>query len=81
MMQAETLNQLISLNTALRDLQMLNQTSYAAALVGRTVTGVAEGGTVTGVVRGVKMDTGGPMLELDNGRSLRLLDLTAVEGA
>lgn len=80
MMQAETLNQLISLNTALRDLQTLNQTSYAAALVGRTVTGVAEGGTVTGVVRGVKMDTGGPVLELDDGRSLRLLDITEVKG-
>lgn len=81
MMQAETLNQLISLNTALHDLQTLNQTSYAAALVGRMVTGVAEGGSVTGVVRGVKMDIGGLVLELDNGRSLRLLDVTEVKGA
>ncbi len=81
MMQAETLNQLISLNTALHDLQTLNQTSYAAALVGRTVTGVAEGGTVTGTVRGVKMVAGGPVLELDSGRSLRLLDITEVKGA
>jgi len=81
MMQAETLNQLISLNTALRDLQMLNQTSYAAALVGRTVTGVAEGGTVTGVVRGVKRDTGGPRPGPDKGRRRRLVGRAAVEGA
>lgn len=79
MMQAESLNQLTLLNTAIRDLQTMTQTSYASSLLGRTVTG--RDGTnieVSGQVKGLSMDAGGPVLQLTDGRRLRLLDITGI---
>jgi flagellar basal-body rod modification protein FlgD len=79
MMQAESLNQLTSLNRALKDLQTMTQTSYASSLMGRSVTGVDEGNTtISGTVRGVRIDPSGPVLELSTGRRLRLLDISEV---
>lgn len=79
MMQAESLNQLTQLNTALKDLQTMTQTSYASNLLGRTVTGRDDTNTeVTGQVQGLSMDAGGPVLQLDGGKRLRLLDITSI---
>jgi len=79
MMQAESLNQLTQLNTALKDLQTLTQTSYASGLLGRTVTGVDDTNTeVSGTVRGLSMDATGPVLELSSGQKLRLLNITNI---
>lgn len=77
LMQAESLNQLTLLNRALKDLQTMHQTSYASSLIGRTVTGINAGNTtVSGMVRAVKVEAGGPVLELTSGKRLRLLDMT-----
>ena len=82
MMQAESLNQLLALNNALKDLHVISQTSYGSALLGRTVTGVDEtGGAVSGGVASLSMGAGGPTLELVDGRRLRLADVTAVKPA
>lgn len=79
MMQAESLNQLTTLNRAIKDLQTMQQTSYGSSLIGKQVSGVAEGETViSGTVKSVKVDAGGPLLELTSGRKLRLLDVTEV---
>ncbi len=81
MMQAESLNQLTKLNQAIADLMTMTQTGYASSLIGKTVTGVDEGGaTITGTVTGLHMDAGGPALELAGGKRLRLLDIAAVNG-
>lgn len=80
MMQAESLNQLTKLNQALTDLQTMTQTSYASTLLGRGVRGVDQSGTeVTGTVTGLEMDAGGPLLQLANGKRLRLLDIASVQ--
>ena len=80
MMQAESLNQLLALNNALKDLQLVSQTSYGSALLGRTVTGVNEtGDAVTGNVKSLSMGADGPTLELTDGRRLRLADITEVK--
>jgi flagellar basal-body rod modification protein FlgD len=82
MMQAESLNQLSTLNTALKTLQTLTQTGYAASLMGKTVTGVdATNSAITGTVVGVHMDASGPLLDLSGGKQMRLLDVTQVAGA
>lgn len=82
MMQAESLNQLTQLNTALKDLQTMTQTSYASSLIGRAVTGRDNTNTeVTGQVQSLSMDTGGPLLKLTDGRLLRLLDITSIASA
>lgn len=79
MMQAESLNQLTLLNRAIKDLQTMQQTSYASSLLGKTVSGIADGGTaLSGTVQAVKIDAGGPLLELSTGHKLRLLDVTQV---
>jgi flagellar basal-body rod modification protein FlgD len=79
MMQAEELNQLTTLNKAITQLQTLTQTSYAAQLVGRTVTGVnATNATVTGIVKALHADPSGPILELSDGSQIRLLDVSDV---
>lgn len=79
MMQAESLNQLTKLNVALKDLQTMSQTGYASTLIGRTVHGLsAEGSAVGGTVSGLRMDSGGPILELSSGSRVRLLDVTEV---
>lgn len=79
MMQAESLNQLTTLNKAIKDLQTMQQTSYGSSLIGKTVTGIADGAaTVSGTVKSVKVDANGPLLELTTGRKLRLLDVTEV---
>lgn len=82
MMAAENLNQLTQLNQAIKDLQTLTQTSYASSIAGRTVEGLDAGGNkVSGVVKAIHMDAGGPMLELADGKRLRLLDITRVATA
>src|SRR5690348_11473249 len=49
MMQAEELNQLNQLNSAMTSLQTLSQTGYAAALIGRQISGVdSNGAAVSG---------------------------------
>ncbi len=79
MMQAESLNQLTSLNKALGDLQTMMQTGYAATLIGRTVGGVDAGSAkVEGVVKGLVFEGGAPSLELTSGKRVRLLDLTSI---
>lgn len=80
MMQAESLNQLAKLNTALQSLETMSQTGYAAGLIGRTVSGVdSSSGAVSGVVRGVQMDPAGAVLELADGQRLRLADVIAIK--
>jgi flagellar basal-body rod modification protein FlgD len=82
MMQAESLNQLLALNNALEQLQLISQTSYGSALLGRTVTGETEtGDAVTGAVKSLSMGAEGPTLELTDGRRLRLADVTEVKSA
>ena len=82
MMQAESLSQLTKLNTSIAELQVLNQTGYASSLIGRTVTGMDEtGAPVSGAVSGLRVDAGGPVLQLDSGRRLRLLDITEVSSS
>lgn len=76
MMQAESLNQLAKLNTALQSLETMSQTGYAAGLIGRTVSGVDSS---SGVVRGVQMDPAGAVLELADGKRLRLADVIAIK--
>ncbi len=79
MMAAESLNQLTLLNQNIKDLQTLTQTSYASGLIGRTVTGEGDGQqAITGVVKGLTMELGGPVLELMDGKRLRLLDVSEV---
>ena len=82
MMQAESLNQLTSLNTALKTLQTLTQTGYASSLIGRGVTGTDEtSATVSGVVTGLHVDASGPVLDIAGGKKLRMLDITQVSSA
>lgn len=79
MMAAESLNQLTLLNQNIKDLQTLTQTSYASGLIGRTVAGTTDDGTVvSGAVKGLAMELGGPVLELMDGKKLRLLDIIEV---
>ena len=80
MMQAEALNQLTLLNGALKELQTMTQTGYATTLIGRTVSGMDAGGAaVSGAVRAVRMEAGGPALELADGRRMRLADVRALQ--
>jgi hypothetical protein len=80
MMQAESLNQLLSLNNALKELQLVSQTSYGSALLGRTVSGVNEtNGEAVGTVTSLTMGADGPTLHLADGRRLRLADVTEVK--
>lgn len=82
MMQAEELNQLTALNKAITQLQTMSETSYGAGLVGRTVTGISSANAiVTGAVKALHSDPGGPLLELTNGTTIRLLDVTQVSAA
>jgi flagellar basal-body rod modification protein FlgD len=82
MMQAESLNQLTQLNQALTDLQTMTQTSFAAGLVGKKVSGVDETNvTRTGAVTGLRMDAAGPVLQLSGGGQLRLTDLSDIDAS
>ncbi len=82
MMQAESLNQLTTLNKAITQLQTLTQTSYAASLLGRGVSGKDEtGAAATGTVTGMHSDPGGVLLTLSSGKTVRLADVTDVNTA
>jgi hypothetical protein len=79
MLQAESLNQLTTLHKALKDMQTLSLTGYGANLLGKAVSGVDEtNNSVSGTVKALRMDAGGPLLELDNGKRLRVAHLTGV---
>lgn len=79
MMQAESLNQLTTLNKAITQLQTLTQTSYAASLLGRGVNAKDEtGAAVSGTVTGMHNDAGGVLLTLAGGKTVRLADVSDV---
>jgi flagellar basal-body rod modification protein FlgD len=76
MMQVESLNQLTVLNRTLTAMTTITQTSNAAALLGRSVSGLnSSGQSVTGKVTGIRMDSSGPILELAGGATMRFSDM------
>ncbi len=79
MMQAESLNQLNQLTTDVETLGALTQISYAAGMLGRTITGLNSGGQqVTGVVSGMTVNGTGATLELQDGETVAIQDVTHV---
>jgi flagellar basal-body rod modification protein FlgD len=82
MMQAETLNQLVQLNTSILSLQQGQQTGYAAGLIGKSITGIDEtGATVSGTVQSLMVSPTGILLELTGGALVPLAGVAAVSAA
>lgn len=67
MAQLNSLNELISIKSELKSLSSLNQSSYAASLLGKTVTALLPGGqSINGVVSGTFWNDSSVMLNVGN---------------
>lgn len=67
---------------AQQELQLWHQVGAGQQMVGKQVTGVGPTGRdVTGVVSGFSMTATGPLLELADGTTLALGDVSSVHGA
>jgi len=67
MAQFNSLNELISIKSELKSLSSLNQSSYAASLLGKTVTALLPGGdSITGMVSGTFWNESSVMLNIEN---------------
>ena len=80
MMQASEITQMVQME---KDQQSATQTSTAASLIGRNVTGFdANNNKTTGVVASVSIDpTNGPTLNLQGGQTVALKSVTEVSPA
>jgi flagellar basal-body rod modification protein FlgD len=80
MSQIGQLQSATTLQESLKSMVLQNQIGSAAALIGKQVEGkdATDGSKIDGVVRSVKVTDDGVNLELDNGFSLPMKDVTNI---
>jgi flagellar basal-body rod modification protein FlgD len=83
--QMSQIGQLQSSNTltdSIKGMVLQNQIGSAGNLIGKSVAGVdAQNNVIKGVVNSVKVQSDGVLLELDNGNSLPLTQVTDIAAA
>jgi flagellar basal-body rod modification protein FlgD len=82
MSQISQLQSSTDLTSSLKNMVLQNNIGSAGNLIGKTVQGKdAAGEDVTGLVNSVKVDKDGVSLELDNGRTLAMANITQISPA
>ena len=72
----------LGLNQSLEEMVLQNQVATAGGLIGKEIEGVdSSNDSVSGLVTAVLVQNGSAILELDNGKSLPLGNVTRIDDA
>jgi len=78
--QLNSLQELRSINTEMQTVASLNQTSYVASLIGKTVKAArADGKVIEGVVDGVVVETDNPQIRIGDD-TVDLVNILEIKG-